>query len=202
MTWLRLDDGFPRHRKVRRLSHVAFRLHVSAMCWCAEQLTDGLILATEIDDVSDLSAKELAKALPELTSRGLWDTRADGWVIHDYLDYNPSREKVLAEREAAAVRQAAYRDKKRRNAVSNGVSNAVTNGVTHASVTPTPSRPVPTPKGLGREGPVNSPSETREMPVDNSRPALHVVCSNPDHHVRTAGGSCLGCAGDRKAAGQ
>lgn len=201
MTWLKLDDGFPRHRKVRRLSHVAFRLHVSALCWCAEQLTDGVILTGELDDVSDLAARELAKAVPDLVERGLWESRPDGWVIHDYLTYNPSREKVLAERERTAARQQAFRDKRR-----NGVSNGVTNGVTNASVTGAPARPGPTPRGSGSGRAGDSRSETRaNRPVDNSRsPLLSVVrdrCSNP-HHVQPLrpDGTCLGCEADRKAA--
>jgi hypothetical protein len=44
MPWAKFDDRYPWHRKVRPLSDAAFRLDVSAICWCAENLTDGVIL--------------------------------------------------------------------------------------------------------------------------------------------------------------
>ena len=43
MSWTKLDDLFPGHPKVITLSDSAFRLHVTALCYCASQLTDGFI---------------------------------------------------------------------------------------------------------------------------------------------------------------
>ena len=40
MPWAKFDDRYPWHRKVRGLSDAAFRMDVSAVCWCAENLTD------------------------------------------------------------------------------------------------------------------------------------------------------------------
>jgi hypothetical protein len=128
--WVKLDDRFPSHRKVALLSDRAFRLHVSAICWCAENLTDGRIGDRELALVAHVrNVKATAKQLEEA---GLWDRDDDGWVIHDYLDYNPSREQVLVERKKNAARQEAFR--KRRNGKptppSDGGSNASSNGVT------------------------------------------------------------------------
>lgn len=36
----------------------------------------------------------------QLVAAGLWEPMEGGWQIHDYLDYNPSRDQVLEEREA------------------------------------------------------------------------------------------------------
>jgi hypothetical protein len=63
--------------------------------------------------------------------------------VHDYLDFQPSRETVRQERRKGADRQAAWRDRNR----SNGVSNAVTNG-----------SPVPVPV----EAPSGASARTRE----------------------------------------
>jgi hypothetical protein len=149
LTWARFDDRYPRHRKVDGLSDAAFRLDVSAVCWCAENLTDGVVLVTELCQVSRLKGTKASKAAAELVAAGRWDVIAGGWVIHDYLDYNPSKAKVLAEREAARRRQ----ERKRQ---SNGQYGDGRHAVTPAQqdhmsrrdfartspeVTPTPSRP-------------------------------------------------------------
>lgn len=111
MPWVKLDDRFPSHRKIALLSDRAFRLHVSALCWCAENLTDGHITDRELPLVAKIRGmKATAKALEDA---GLWDRVEGGWIVHDYLDYNPSREQVLAERKKNAERQERHR--RRRN---------------------------------------------------------------------------------------
>ena len=130
MPWVRLDDRFPSHRKVALLSDRAFRLHVSALCWSSENLTEGRILDRELPVIARV--RGLKGAAAELEKAGLWDRADTGWVIHDYLEYNPDRAKVQAEREANAARQKAFRERKKaeRDAARNGGSNAPRNGVT------------------------------------------------------------------------
>ncbi|MFF5421772.1 hypothetical protein [Streptomyces misionensis] len=126
MPWVRLDDRFPSHRKVALLSDRAFRLYVSALCWSSENLTEGRILEKELPLVARVRGVKTAAA--ELEAAGLWDRAEVGWVIHDYLEYNPDRAKVKAGREANAARQQAFRDRKKaereakRNAPRNGVT--------------------------------------------------------------------------------
>lgn len=111
MTWLKVDDRFPGHRKVRRLSDGAFRLHVTALCACAHDLTDGLVTRDDLDEFP--SVKQTGKHVAELVERGLWDEVEGGWVIHDYLDFNPSKADVDAEREAARERQRRWKARRR-----------------------------------------------------------------------------------------
>ncbi|RPE34963.1 hypothetical protein [Kitasatospora cineracea] len=130
MPWVRLDDRFPSHRKVALLTDKAFRLYVSALCWCSENLTEGQILDRELPVITRVRGARTAAA--ELEKAGLWDRTADGWVVHDYLEYNPDRAKVQAEREAGKARQQAWRDRKKakKEAARNGERNATRNGVT------------------------------------------------------------------------
>ncbi|MET9138862.1 hypothetical protein [Streptomyces parvulus] len=130
MPWVKLDDRFPSHRKVALLSDRAFRLHVSALCWASENLTEGRILDRELSVVSRIrGARAAAK---ELEDARLWDRIDGGWSIHDYLEYNPDRARVQADREANAARQKAFRDRKKaeREAARNAERNAPRNGVT------------------------------------------------------------------------
>jgi hypothetical protein len=100
----------PQHRKVAPRSDAAFRLHFTAMCWCVEQLTDGQV---PLDVPATLTAapqgKRLKAAIEELLSSGLWDRTDTHYVIHDFLDWNPSAEVVRANREAARQRMSQLR---------------------------------------------------------------------------------------------
>ncbi|MFJ7999027.1 hypothetical protein ACIQ7D_18030 [Streptomyces sp. NPDC096310] len=133
MPWVRLDDRFPSHRKVALLSDRAFRLYVSALCWCSENLTEGAISKRELPVVARL--RGMNKAVTELEAAGLWDRTPDGWMVHDYLEYNPDRARVKADRESNAARQKAWRDRKRaereaKRAAEEADRNAQNNGVT------------------------------------------------------------------------
>ncbi|MFE7954421.1 hypothetical protein [Streptomyces sp. NPDC057413] len=115
MPWARFDDRFPSNRKVRLLSDGAFRLYVSAICWSAENLTDGVIKTAELRLVADVRASRTRAK--ELVEAGLFEVvEGVGWKIHDYHEYNPTAEQVRADRAAKAARQQRWRDRKRGSA--------------------------------------------------------------------------------------
>lgn len=103
MTWLKKDDRFPEHRKIRRLSDGAYRLHDTALCACAKDETDGLVTESDIADMQH--GERLRKYVPALVLAGLWVPVANGWRIHDYLDYNPSHAQLDDKRAADRKRQ-------------------------------------------------------------------------------------------------
>ena len=138
MPWVKLDDRFPSHRKIALLSDRAFRLHISAICWCAENLTDGRISDRELALVAKI--RGVKATAQQLADAGVWDRTEDGWEIHDYLDYNPSREQVIAERKKNAERQEKFRQRKNGKPIPpdgspDPSSNGVTNGVTRSGET-------------------------------------------------------------------
>lgn len=135
MSWVKLDDGFTDNEKVEAVSDKAFRLHVAALCYCARLLTDGKIPA---DRPARLLPKVTGRVVDELVRAGLWLTRSDGWEVKDYLLYNPSKAKVLEEREATAERKRRWQQK---NGVRNASRDAVPNGRSNAP--PDPTRPGP-----------------------------------------------------------
>lgn len=96
MPWANFDDQYPKHPKIVRLSDAAFRLHSCGICYCAQYLTDGLI---DADAVPGLVPRFKRSALTELVERNLWIQHGQVYEIHDYLEWNRSKEQVVEERE-------------------------------------------------------------------------------------------------------
>lgn len=110
--WLKLDDAFARHRKVRGLSDGAFRLHVTAMCQVAADKSDGLITGNDVAQLTH--GRRLRRHIPALVEAGLWEPVLGGaWVLHDFLDYNPSRAEQEAAAESNAKRVREWRRRRR-----------------------------------------------------------------------------------------
>jgi hypothetical protein len=118
MPYLNLDDGFSEHRKVDALSHGAFRLHTSGLCYCARELTDGFVLKHR---VARLMPDYKATYLAELIDAAMWLPAKGGYAIHDYLEWNKPRSWWVEKREKDAKRLADWRAK---NAAQNGEGNA------------------------------------------------------------------------------
>ena len=135
MAWLRLDDGYARHRKVRRRSDAAFRLHTTAMCFCGHDLTDGVVTLEDIQEMPGINQRQLMRRISELCDANLWEEHGrNAWLVHDYLDYNPSRVEVMEGREQARNRQKRWKEKRSEHS-NNGVGDAL----------PTPPPPDPSP---------------------------------------------------------
>jgi hypothetical protein len=88
------------------------------------------------------NALKLATRLVEI---GLWERVDGGFAVHDYLEYQASKERVQAERRTNAARQERFRKH-----VSNAVTKAATDGVSNAA--PIPSHPNPNPHMGGHGG--------------------------------------------------
>lgn len=149
MTWFRVDDGFGEHPKVDSLgAQTPHALCVWLLCGnaAARALTDGAVSEAMLSRAcSALSPTMRRKAVEALVRVGLWEVREDGWAFKDWLDHQPSREQVLAKREAERARQNRHRAPTSR--VSHAVTPTVTPTVTPSVSHSTPSRPVPSRPG-------------------------------------------------------
>lgn len=92
MSWLKIDDKFPRHRRIRELRRdtAAKWLHVTALCFCSEHLTDGRIDDVDLPAIihgSELSTSEAKRSIDNLVKVGLWEEgEAGGYIICDFFD--------------------------------------------------------------------------------------------------------------------
>ena len=107
MTWVKLDDTFPEHPKVEEVGPLAGWLHVCALCYCNRNLTDGFIPSARVARLADIS--NVKRHVTALLRVGMWLEDDGGYRIHNFLEYQPSKAKVEADREAARKRMAALR---------------------------------------------------------------------------------------------
>jgi hypothetical protein len=138
MPWVRLDDGFADHPKVERAGPLAGWLHVVAMCYCARHLTDGRVPKVKARRLADIP--QPTRHIAALVEAGLWHEDGDDYVLHDFLDYQPARAEVEAERKAARDRMAKARSNKRRSSPEQSANVPANNQ--RSSGNPDPTRPV------------------------------------------------------------
>ena len=145
MAWVRFDDEFYDHPKVCALSpnlrDACITLFVFADCWSSKQLTDGFIPAPQI---ARLMGKPVAKHAKELVRVALWEDAEGGWQVHDYLEYNPSREESLQDRgylhdvRSAAGKKGAASRWQGNKGTSKPIASAIANGYQTDGPVPVP----------------------------------------------------------------
>lgn len=186
MPWFRLDDSFHSHPKVIAAGNEAVGLYVRCGTYAAQHLTDGFVGKP----IVLLYGSEALAA--RLVDAALWNRTRGGWNIHDYLDYNPSRETVERERKAAAERQRRSREGKLSHR-----DTPVTNAVSHT----TPTRPDPSISGTGfssangRAYPPYQPSSK----TPSSRPVSEVLRPEPGHRPASPDSARAAAAAAREA---
>ena len=104
--YVQLANGFYLNRKVRRLRRTmpsAISAFVVMLSYCGDNLTDGYVDDDTAEFVLDITVQEL-DALQQV---GLIETVDGGYVIHDYLEHNRSRQQVMAKRKRERERYSA-----------------------------------------------------------------------------------------------
>ena len=99
MTWVKLTDVFPDHPKIRMAGQAAAWLYVAGLCHCARHTTNGLIVDVALPGLGGYGNSRVSKLAQVLVNVGLWERQDGGYMVHDYLDFQPSREVVERQRE-------------------------------------------------------------------------------------------------------
>jgi hypothetical protein len=97
VTWVKLDDAFWANPKVVAVGNEAAGAYARMLSYCGQQLTDGLI--------EDHAAKIITRpsVCRKLAENGFLERNGKGWRIPDFLEFNPSRDKVLETRRKRAA---------------------------------------------------------------------------------------------------
>jgi hypothetical protein len=141
VTWVKLEDDFSENPKIACLSDSALALWVTGLAYSNRNLTDGFIPHQVGLGQLRYCEGNAVPSIRELETAGLWDAVPGGWDIHDFHDYQPTRDAVLAERAAARDRMKTVRENRKRS------SDDVQPNVERSS-----SSPVPVPEAVPTSG--------------------------------------------------
>lgn len=141
MSWFRVDDSLPTHRKVLSIPRGRRRRECVGswtICgaWCSANNTEGLIPKPALIDL-DIPQK----VADDLVAAGLWRDEVSHYRMHDYLDYNPTAEQVAKARTDAAERQRRARERARESRVTHASVTCAVTDPRHGP--PDPTRPDP-----------------------------------------------------------
>lgn len=105
--YAKLQNDFwrsPKGMKLKKRSPAAGFLYILAISYAADNLTDGHISA----DVAYYALDATDEQIAFLVDNGYWDEEesGDGWLIHDYLEHQNSREQIETTRAKDRARKA------------------------------------------------------------------------------------------------
>ena len=111
MAWAKFDDSFYDHPKVMEVLDtcpMAVVLFIRATTYCARHLTDGKLRPNVIESLVPIQ-RDRDEQVKALIDAGLLYDHEGLFYIHDYHDYNPSRDETDAKREKDRARAAKRR---------------------------------------------------------------------------------------------
>jgi len=158
---------------------------VAAGSWCGANLTDGFVPSDVIEVLGFSMAWAAALERVELFERD-----SNGIRFHDWADWNPTREQVLARRKAAAARVATWRGR-RGSAGQQHAGSDVTPYVTRNTPGVTP---LVTPFHDPDERPCNGVTPGDVTPLVTPPPSLSTKASTktkPSEVLRTSAQTIL-----------
>lgn len=118
MSWVKIDDGMPDHRKWASLEAnprewaECMAVWVAVACYAARTLSDGYAETARIERLTPLG-KLAIKRCDAMVEASLMVKEDSGYRIHDWTDYNPAAQATRALRQAEAKRKAEKRGSKK-----------------------------------------------------------------------------------------
>jgi len=110
VSWVSVSDDFADHPKFRHLDDDATALWIRALAFANRHLTDGIVPAVMLRDLSRSKSPEKVAAklcsAAGISGKPLWSKVEGGYQIHDFHDYQPSARAVRARREDTSAKRA------------------------------------------------------------------------------------------------
>lgn len=128
MPWVRLSDDWYDDEDLIEAGPAAMLVWPLLITWSLRNLKDGKVPSRQVRRLVDWHELGIdpAQVIASLVEVGRLQEIAGGYLIVNFLKYQPSKEKVLADREASKVRAAKSRDRQREGA--EGVRDACADG--------------------------------------------------------------------------
>lgn len=127
MPFIRLCDNYNDHPKFECLSDGAFRLWHQGMGFCRKYQTDGYIPMTTVRGFKAYTQKRLQELLApwQTGANALWILHDVGVKVHDYLQWNPSKDEENERRSEAKERMRQIRERRQTTGIPPSRSHSV-----------------------------------------------------------------------------
>ena len=137
MVWAKVDDRLHSSAKWRAASKGARALWATALSWCADQETDGIVPSHMLAALDGTRGEARS-----LESVGLWEASGDGWAFKNWREYQPTREQLDEKRRIERERIATARANAKAKRDGVGTNTSPTHdGVGVRLNNPDPTRP-------------------------------------------------------------
>ena len=147
MSWVKMDDQWPFHRKLRLVEPLDRLMWSMSIAYCSAQNTDGRLDGPMLEMVAFCAGvTKPYEAAERLVAAGLYDLDAGGWKVHDYLGFQPSsvqRQHISEQRSQAGKRGGQNSGKTRSTKGQTAQANPKQVASPSLPTFGTPSRPVP-----------------------------------------------------------
>jgi len=189
MSWIKLDDQWMDHPKIIKAGRDARDMWLASITWCAKHLTDGYFPAELLPSLAVTAGVDVANCLTlasSLLDACLWDSTDNGYMVHDYLDYNPTKEQTEINRIARSAAGKAGGQAKSKQKSSKIQANGQAKSKQKSTPSPSPS---PSPiKKIGADAPTNpSEKKTKKEPDPRTNhPAIVLVHTITKKYPNTA----------------
>lgn len=118
MAWARIDDSFYDHPKIVAVwdrCPGAIGLHARALAYATKHLTNGRLPGSVVAYLSPCDS-ERTPQVDALVEGQLWYADGTDYLIHDFLDWNPSKDEVKEKRRSDRERKRESRSQQRQAA--------------------------------------------------------------------------------------
>jgi len=105
MPWVKLTDDWYDNPKFQPVSGLGRLLWVYGLTWSCRNMRDGFVSYQAVRQLSVDLGVDGSVLAGELVEAGLWHEADGGYTIHGYLDFNRSREDIIAGRRKDADRK-------------------------------------------------------------------------------------------------
>ncbi len=135
MAWVKLDDQAPRNAKLLKAGPAAAWMWVCGLAYCQAHTTGGFIPTVAVPMLGIRGSERSHRLVKVLVKCRLFDRKVGGFVVHDYLEFNESREEAIARKAELSAKRAASGRKGGLAKVANAKQTVV------ANPSPDPTRP-------------------------------------------------------------
>ncbi len=121
MSWAKIDDHASEHPKLLAAGLEAMGLWVCGLMFANRQKArDGLILESQLPLLYPVDSAKRDEICSRLVSVGLWRKVKGGYRIHQFNEWNKTKEQLDAEREGSRERTRIHRENKSKASIGNG----------------------------------------------------------------------------------